>query len=334
MHSEVRVAVAVAGNRRGRVVTGVIAVVSTGLVSGGAAVAAPAFAGSPDLPSSGCVNDKPAPDDGGTGSAGSSVLPEKITIGIPYPHVFTVPMPAPADPAPVRIPSQKPLPNICVDPCPDITGTPTQNALTSGSAFIRIPKVQVTPSPINIAIPVPNPNPPVLPPRPPAAAPGTAPAPQAARPSAPSVSGLTDVGTVTGRGSTSRTDKRWQINGTDLGIMWQAAPGKVAVAFGDTFGQGFTPPGANGTDWRSNVLGFSGTTDLDKGLFIDTMVQDSRCHAAQGVESQDRRYRADHHPDLGVRAGQPSVHELHVGAQLGTGGWRVAHQLRRPRLLR
>lgn len=87
-------------------------------------------------------------------------------------------------------------------------------------------------------------------------------------------------------GSTSRTDKRYQVNGIDLGIMWEAAPDEVAVAFADTFGGGFRPPGADGGDWRSNTLGFSTNTNLARGLTIDAMVRDSRCHAVEVIASR------------------------------------------------
>ena len=98
------------------------------------------------------------------------------------------------------------------------------------------------------------------------------------------------MSTLTGKGSTSRTDKRWQVMGTDLGIMWESKPGQVAIAFGDTFGKGFKPPGANGRDWRSNVLGFSTDKNLADGMSIDTMVQDSRCHAVQVLSSRHIDY--------------------------------------------
>ncbi|MFF2028012.1 DUF4185 domain-containing protein, partial [Streptomyces sp. NPDC058171] len=94
------------------------------------------------------------------------------------------------------------------------------------------------------------------------------------------------VSQLTGQGSENRTDKRWQVDGTDLGITWETRPGEVAVAFGDTFGKDWAPPGAFGEDWRSNVLGHSTDTDLSDGMTIDSMVQDSRCHAAEIIDSR------------------------------------------------
>ncbi|MFZ2177606.1 MAG: DUF4185 domain-containing protein, partial [Rhodococcus sp. (in: high G+C Gram-positive bacteria)] len=102
----------------------------------------------------------------------------------------------------------------------------------------------------------------------------------------PAVDGVRLVSQLTGRGSENRTDKRWQVDGTDLGITWETEPGEVAIAFGDTFGKDWAPPGAWGEDWRSNVLGHSTDTDLSDGMTIDSMVQDSRCHAAEIIDSR------------------------------------------------
>ena len=102
----------------------------------------------------------------------------------------------------------------------------------------------------------------------------------------PEVGDVRLVSQLTGRGSENRTDKRWQVDGTDLGITWETKPGEVAVAFGDTFGKDWAPPGAFGEDWRSNVLGHSTDTDLSDGMTIDSMVQDSRCHAAEIIDSR------------------------------------------------
>ncbi|GAJ81989.1 hypothetical protein NBRGN_045_00900 [Nocardia brasiliensis NBRC 14402] len=96
----------------------------------------------------------------------------------------------------------------------------------------------------------------------------------------PRVGSVDLVGQVTGHGSQNRTDMRWQVDGTDLGIVWETRPGEVAVVFGDTFGAGWEAGAVGGPDWRSNVLGYSTGRDLSKGLIIDNMVQDSRCHAA------------------------------------------------------
>ncbi|GAB09550.1 hypothetical protein GOARA_043_00250 [Gordonia araii NBRC 100433] len=249
------------------------------------------------LPSSGCVNDlppKPKPRPVGPEDL-LPKLPEEIRFDLPYPRLLPVPEPAPRK-KPVRIPSQQPpeKKKRCVDPCPDITDPrkpkPSGGTGSLGSLSLAFPKITFRPKPINIPYAVPNPNPPKIPPPPAKVNPGWDVAPLAAAPRPPRVRSVRWVSTLTGKGSTSRTDKRWQVMGTDLGIMWESKPGKIAIAFGDTFGKGFKPPGANGGDWRSNIVGFSSDKKLSDGMSIDTMVQDSRCHAVQVVDSRHINY--------------------------------------------
>ncbi|MXP22579.1 DUF4185 domain-containing protein [Gordonia sp. HNM0687] len=265
-------------------------------------IATPAVAeGSPTpLPSSGCESDlppTPSPFDP------RDLIPDRIGIPLPYPRIVPVPEPESADEPPVRIPSQPPPKDPCTDPCPDITDPPTP--IDVGPALsIEFPKITLDPAPQDIPIPVPNPDPAPLPPPPPVMYPKEASAPVSAKPVVPRVADVDLVSTLTGRGSTSRTDKRWQVNGTDLGIMWESTPDQIAIVFGDTFGRGFTPPGANGGDWRSNVLGFSSDRRLDDGMSIDTMVQDSRCHAAQVLSARHvNRYEITTIPTSGFALG-------------------------------
>ncbi|TSE00378.1 DUF4185 domain-containing protein [Skermania sp. ID1734] len=201
---------------------------------------------------------------------------------VPYPAVTVVPYPVPATPNPTRIANPTLPANPCDDPCPDLTDEPAQ----SGGLSSDLPKFILSPKPFWFGIPVPNPDPPKLPPPPAQAQPPRDPAPVAAAPATPHVSPATEVAKETGAHSINRTDKRWQVNGTDLGIMWQSAPGEVAVAFGDTVGKGFHPPGGFGEDWRSNVLAFSTDKNLSDGMTFDRMVQDSRCHAAELLGSR------------------------------------------------
>lgn len=238
------------------------------------------------LPSSGCVADAPPKPKPFDPRDLIPKVPDHIGIPLPYPRILPVPMPESAPPPPVRIPSQLPPKNPCTDPCPDITDPPKPKPSDTPALSIQFPKITLDPAPKTIPIPVPNPHPAPVPPPPPAQHPGFASAPVSPQPAPPRVGRVDYVSTVTGKGSTSRTDKRWQIQGTDLGIMWEAKPGQIAIAFGDTFGKGFMPPGANGHDWRSNALGFSSDHDLADGLSIDTMVQDSRCHAAQVISAR------------------------------------------------
>ncbi|WP_069167421.1 DUF4185 domain-containing protein, partial [Nocardia altamirensis] len=105
-------------------------------------------------------------------------------------------------------------------------------------------------------------------------------------PPAPRVGAVREVAKLTGAHSLNRTDKRWQVDGTDLGIMWESAPGEIATVFGDTVGRGFHPPGGMGMDWRSNVLAFSTDRELADGVTYDRMVTDDRCHAAEVLSSR------------------------------------------------
>src|SRR5690606_10829670 len=141
------------------------------------------------------------------------------------------------------------------------------------------------PHPFYFALPGPGPEQQVPPPPAPVTPP-VEPAARVAAPPAPRVTNVTEIAKLTGAHSVNRTDKRWQVYGTDLGIMWESAPGEIAVAFGDTVGVGFHPPGGMGGDWRSNVLAFSSDTDLSDGMTFDRMVTDSRCHAAEVLSSR------------------------------------------------
>jgi hypothetical protein len=62
------------------------------------------------------------------------------------------------------------------------------------------------------------------------------------------------VSKMTGPGSTSNTPAAWGVYSTDLGVMWDNGADTILAAFGDTFGNTWTPPGGNGNDWRSQVL--------------------------------------------------------------------------------
>lgn len=243
--------------------------------------------------------------DPSSAAGGSPALPGNVDIRFPWPQIVTVPM---TDPVPdqTRVP-QDPLPtDPCVDPCPDLTDSapePTEedpgssgsassdsfssDSSSSGSDGSSVPRFSITPDiePIPIPIPIPGPKPDV-PPAPDPVSPPVEVAPQSQAPQPPDVGSTRLVAQLTGHGSINRTDKRWQVDGTDLGITWESKPGEVAIAFGDTFGTDWEPPGANGTDWRSNVLGHSTDRNLSDGLTIDSMVQDSRCHAAEVLSSR------------------------------------------------
>ncbi|KAA0021716.1 DUF4185 domain-containing protein [Antrihabitans cavernicola] len=210
------------------------------------------------------------------------LAPKTPEFSVPYPAITVVPNPPPAPPAPVRT-TQKLPDNPCSDPCPDLTDE--QPSGGSGSSSV-LPKLIIRPQPFYFGIPVPGQNPAPTPPKPQAVNPPIEPAPVSAKHATPNVSNVTEVSKQTGAHSINRTDKRWQVQGTDLGIMWESAPGEIATAFGDTIGKNLHPPGGMGDDWRSNVLAFSTDKNLADGTTYDSMVQDSRCHAAELLSSQ------------------------------------------------
>ncbi|WP_245848795.1 DUF4185 domain-containing protein [Lentzea kentuckyensis] len=85
-----------------------------------------------------------------------------------------------------------------------------------------------------------------------------------------------------GAGDINDTSGRFTVHATDLGIMWRDSRGRVATAFGDTYGADWTGPGAGGpADWRFNTLAHSGDTNLADGMRIDSMVTDRPGHAKQ-----------------------------------------------------
>ena len=76
----------------------------------------------------------------------------------------------------------------------------------------------------------------------------------------------------------NKTTTRFDVYGTDLGIVWEIEPGYYGLAFGDTNGKGFVPSdGGGGTgedNWRGNVVLFSNDTCLDDGLTLCGGVMD------------------------------------------------------------
>ncbi len=85
--------------------------------------------------------------------------------------------------------------------------------------------------------------------------------------------------------SPNNTAVRWNLGGTDLGIIWEINPGKYGIFFGDTFGRDFIPnptnPGPSGGSWRSNVLAFSDDSNLSDGLSFNSMATDNRGDARE-----------------------------------------------------
>lgn len=105
----------------------------------------------------------------------------------------------------------------------------------------------------------------------------------------------TDLGYVTGERSKDRTDEKFAVGGTDLGIMWDTGGGEVAVLFGDTWCPRTPEGGAGGEDWRHQVLGFSTSWPLDDGLVFDRFTTDRDGHACQIIP--DTSSAADRFPE-------------------------------------
>jgi hypothetical protein len=79
---------------------------------------------------------------------------------------------------------------------------------------------------------------------------------------------------VTGPDSPNHTDTTYDIDGTDLGSMFES-DGRLYIAFGDTFGccrpaEG----GGGGGDWRWNTLAYTTDRNLEDGITFDGMIVD------------------------------------------------------------
>ncbi|GAB3566251.1 hypothetical protein GCM10027445_12750 [Amycolatopsis endophytica] len=128
---------------------------------------------------------------------------------------------------------------------------------------------------------------------------------------------------VTGADSVNRTD-RLAIHGTDLGILWDGGDGRVFVLFGDTFGAGWGGDGGgpNSADWRCNVLGFSTTTDLARGLTLDGVVTRPDGTAAQVIARDERPDEVTVIPNSGLAVGGTQVvHYMSVRQWGPPGKW-------------
>jgi hypothetical protein len=87
----------------------------------------------------------------------------------------------------------------------------------------------------------------------------------------------------------NNTVQKYQVDAADLGIVWDEGDGTVRIAFGDTYGNGWTAKPSGGpadtdgaqADWRCNTLASSNGHDLAQGLTISSMVEDRPGHAGQ-----------------------------------------------------
>ena len=136
------------------------------------------------------------------------------------------------------------------------------------------------------------------------------------------------VGQVTGAAPPNHTDNRYAVHGTDLGILWDDGTGGVLCAFGDTYGEGWAPPGtgAKTADWRFNALARSTTRDLGAGLVLDEMVTDRPGHAAEIIPRAGRFWERTVIPTGGIAVdGRQYLHYMSVLWWLVPGRWISNH---------
>lgn len=115
----------------------------------------------------------------------------------------------------------------------------------------------------------------------------------------------------------NNTALKWNVGGTDLGIIWEMQPGNYGIFFGDTFDRNFRPnyesPGPNGGNWRSNVLAFSDDKNLEDGLTIDNMVIDERGDAKEIMYSKKSDRDITSIPTAAIRSnGADYVHYFNM----------------------
>lgn len=139
------------------------------------------------------------------------------------------------------------------------------------------------------------------------------------------VSETTWIGAVTGAGSPNRTDERFGVHATDLGVVWDAGDGRVCIAFGDTYGRGWggDGPGPAEADWRRNTLAYSGDRELATGLRLDSMVTRPDGTARQVLPSGAGR-EVTVVPNTGVAVGgRQYLHYMSVRRWGEPGVWRT-----------
>ncbi len=101
------------------------------------------------------------------------------------------------------------------------------------------------------------------------------------------------VAALTGAESLNATQARYQVKGTDLGILWSDERGQILAAFGDTFGSGWAGPGSEvsdpaASDWRSNTLARSSDHNPADGMSFTDFVTDRAGHAKELLPSLKR----------------------------------------------
>lgn len=122
---------------------------------------------------------------------------------------------------------------------------------------------------------------------------------------------------------------KYDVGGTDLGIMWEMEPTRIGLFFGDTTGKDWIPTEEGGpgraSNWRSNVLAFSTDTDLDDGLTIDSWITDENGNAREIAYSAHNTSGTGDFtsiPTAAIRVGNVDyMHYMNVRTWQSTKGW-------------
>lgn len=128
------------------------------------------------------------------------------------------------------------------------------------------------------------------------------------------------VGWVSGPDSPSQTDVNYDVDGADLGSMFDL-DGTLYIAFGDTFG--CCRPvggGAGGENWRNNVIAYTTDDDLSDGITFDGMItgEDGKARAVLNKLRDD----ATIIPTNGIGIdGRIYLHYMAVGRWGDPGKW-------------
>ncbi|MEU8634105.1 DUF4185 domain-containing protein [Amycolatopsis sp. NPDC048633] len=136
----------------------------------------------------------------------------------------------------------------------------------------------------------------------------------------------TTVSLVAGQGGNdfNHTGERFGVHGTDLGVMWRDSRGRTAIAFGDTYGEGWGGHGAgpDSADWRFTTLAHSTDTELTDGLGIDSMVTDRPGHAKQLLGRDPTVSEVTVIPTAGISVGgRDYLHYMSVRSWATGGRW-------------
>ncbi|MBB6378211.1 hypothetical protein BKA01_005471 [Pseudonocardia eucalypti] len=144
--------------------------------------------------------------------------------------------------------------------------------------------------------------------------------------------GVELVGKVTGQDSPNRTGSRFGFLATDLGVLWDDGAGGVLAAFGDTYGEGWTGPGAGArsADHRRNVVARCAGGPLTGGLELASVVEDQPGHAAEILPGRRwlarLRMESTVIPTAGIAVdGVQYLHYMSVRRWGRPGSWRTNH---------